>query len=413
MNLFIKIILFFFILEFFLFFYLKFLRSNFQWLILKKFDLSVKFSEDEIKKFKQNSYDRLLGWSPRPNKIKFDLVKSFGEKSHKKFRKVKYETNKYCARFNPSFEKKEKKIFTFGDSFVFSRHVNDDETWQNELSFLTRSNVVNFGVGNYGVDQSFLRMENVLKNKKNKIVIMGFVPETIVRIHSCWRHFYEYGNTLAFKPRFFLNEKKMKLSKNPITKINDLNRMKEKLNFLTKNDFWYKEKFSKDLMRAPYLLNIFKNLPKNILLIINLTLSNLFNSHKYHNNAWKIILDDNFKYVHQSYKRKEMVELLSKEIKMFSEKVKKNKGKPLVIIFPYLQDLNYISDTKNYYYLPLLNKISKSVDVFDLSKIFLKKKNLEKYFVNSYYGSHFSKKGNKVCAEEIYNFLKKKKMLNN
>jgi len=103
------------------------------------------------------------------------------------------------------------------------------------------------------------------------------------------------------------------------------------------------------------------------------------------------------------------INFLSKRV----EKVKKNKGKPLVIIFPYLQDLNYISDTKNYYYLPLLNKVSKSVDVFDLSKIFLKKKNLEKYFVNSYYGSHFSKKGNKVCAEEIYNFLKKKKMLNN
>lgn len=413
MNLFIKIILFFFILEILLFFYLKFLRSNFQWLILKKFDFPVKFSKDQIQKFKKNSYDRLLGWSPRPNKIKFDPVKSFGEKSFKNFKKAKYETNKYCARLNPGFEKKEKKIFTFGDSFVFSRHVNDNETWQNELSSLTKSNVVNFGVGNYGVDQSFLRMKNVLKNKKNKIVIMGFVPETIVRIHSCWRHFYEYGNTLAFKPRFFLNKKKIKFIKNPITNINDLTRMEKKLNFVAQNDFWYKKKFRKDLIQAPYLLNIFKNLPKNILLIINLTISNLFKSDKYHNNAWKIILNDNFKYVHQSYQKKEMVELLSQEIKMFSDKVKKNKGKPLIIIFPYLQDLNYISNTKNYYYLPLLNKISKFVDVFDLTKIFLKKKSLEKYFVNSFYGAHFSKKGNKVCAEEIYYFLKKKKILNN
>ena len=108
MNLFIKIIIFFFILEIILFFYLNFLRSNFQWLIIKKFDFNVKFSRDQIQKFKKNSYDKLLGWAPKPNNIKFDLVKSFGEKSSKKFKKVKYETNKYAARLNPGFEKKRK-----------------------------------------------------------------------------------------------------------------------------------------------------------------------------------------------------------------------------------------------------------------------------------------------------------------
>lgn len=413
MNLFIKIIIFFFILEIILFFYLNFLRSNFQWLIIKKFDFNVKFSRDQIQKFKKNSYDKLLGWAPKPNNIKFDLVKSFGEKSSKKFKKVKYETNKYAARLNPGFEKKRKKIFTFGDSFVFARHVDDHETWQNQLSFLTKSNVVNFGVGNYGVDQGILRMESVLKNKKGKIVILGFVPETIVRIHSCWRHFFEYGNYLAFKPRFFINKKKIKLIKNPIGKINDLEKIENKLDFFTQNDFWYNNKFRKDLVQIPYSLTIFKNLPKNILLIYNLTLSYLFKSNKYHNKAWKIVLNDNFKYVYTSYLKKEMVELLSKELKYFSDKVKKNKGRPLIVIFPYLQDLNYISRTKNYYYLTLLNKISKFADVLDLTKILLKKKNREKYFVSSFYGAHFSKSGNSFCAKEIHNFLKKKKMLKN
>ena len=28
------------------------------------------------------------------------------------------------------------------------------------------------------------------------------MPETILRVHSFWKHYLEYGNTLAFKPRF-------------------------------------------------------------------------------------------------------------------------------------------------------------------------------------------------------------------
>ncbi len=41
-------------------------------------------------------------------------------------------------------------------SFVFSRQVEDDETWQHFLSRLSHSNVLNFGVGNYGFDQALL-----------------------------------------------------------------------------------------------------------------------------------------------------------------------------------------------------------------------------------------------------------------
>ena len=56
-----------------------------------------------------------------------------------------------------------KKIYdfaTFGDSFVFCRYVKNDETWQEQLSKLNISNGLNFGVGNYGLDQTYLKYTN-------------------------------------------------------------------------------------------------------------------------------------------------------------------------------------------------------------------------------------------------------------
>ncbi len=64
--------------------------------------------------------------------------------------------------------------------------------------------VDNFGVGNYGFDQALLRLERELPSLECRVVIMGVVPETISRVQSYWKHYFEYGNTLAFKPRFIL-----------------------------------------------------------------------------------------------------------------------------------------------------------------------------------------------------------------
>ena len=407
MNLLILFILILLVLEIFFKSYIKNLRSTFQWLIIKNFDLHFNFDKKKIKKFKKNSYEKNLGWITKPNLVKYDYVKSFGERAKKKFKKVKYTHNKVGARFNPNFEKKKEKIISFGDSFVFNRHVNDNETWQHELSKLTNSNVSNYGVGNYGVDQSILRMNKIIKNKKKKIIILGFVPETIVRIHSVWRHFYEYGNVFAFKPRFFLKNGQLRLYKNPIKNLSNINNIKKKIKNLKRIDYWYEKKFKLDLIKFPFLCSVLKNFPRNILVIYYLTLYKIFSSNTYYNKAWRVNLKNNFNYVIKSYKDKDMVNLLIEEIKFFTIKVNKHRGKPVVIIFPYLDDLNHIVKTNTVFYEEIVKKISSFVDVIDLSTKILKSKNRKKYFVNSFYGSHLSKIGNKMIAKNINSFLKK------
>ena len=96
----------------------------------------------------------------------------------------------------------------------------------------------------------------IKKNLNTKIVIIGFVPETITRIKSKWKHFYEYGNILGFKPSYRINKNnKLIWEKNPLKNTNillDNIKLKNLISKLKKQDYWYKSKFSKDLIRFPY-----------------------------------------------------------------------------------------------------------------------------------------------------------------
>jgi len=85
----------------------------------------------------------------------------------------------------------------------------------------------------------------------------------------------------------------------------------------------------------------------------------------------------------------------------------------MVIIFPYREDLHFISSRNKVFYSQIINNVSKYVSILDLSESFLKKKNINKYFVNSFYGAHLSKMGNKHYADEIYNYLLKNKFIIN
>ena len=72
---------------------------------------------------------------------------------------------------------------------------------------MTQTNVLNFGVGNYGMDQAYLRLKREYDKNRTEIVILAVVPETIVRVLNVYKHYYEYGNTFGFKPRFILSKK--------------------------------------------------------------------------------------------------------------------------------------------------------------------------------------------------------------
>ena len=166
---------------------------------------------------------------------------------------TKWNIDSHGSRLNPFNDNNKNYISTFGDSYTFCRQVNDNETWQFYLSQMTKSNVINWGVGNYGIDQAFLKYINKSKSIKSKFVVIGVVPDTISRILSTWKHYYEYGNTFGFKPRYVIEDNNLKLVENVIKSYKDFESYKEKLLEINQYDFFYESKFLDEIIYFPYL----------------------------------------------------------------------------------------------------------------------------------------------------------------
>ncbi|MDC0859200.1 hypothetical protein OAP45_00005, partial [Candidatus Pelagibacter sp.] len=152
-------------------------HNSIKWLILNK---SIKLNLKRFINFKKNIYDEKLGWSYKYSK-KNNLITKLG-----------YRKSNYSKRKN--------HVLAFGDSYTFCREVKNHQTWEEIISKKKKTFVANYGVGNYGLDQAFLKFNFTKKKKENKIVIFGFVPETICRIQSSWKNFLEFGNINGFKP---------------------------------------------------------------------------------------------------------------------------------------------------------------------------------------------------------------------
>lgn len=405
------ILLFFVLIEFGLYLLLGKLSQRFDHILTGK-DKFPSLDKNGLEKFFKIGYDPELGWTRKPNTSKRE--DSFtGKKS--------YHINSKGSRLNPRYENLKTKIITFGDSFTFCREVDDNETWQHYLSKLQKYNVANFGVGNYGLDQAFLRFKRELPNYKNaKLVIVGIVPETILRNLTVWKHYSEYGNTFGFKPRFALERNKLKLIKNPMDNKDNFLRLKNVLPYVNKYDYFYKD-FKENLITFPYTLSILKRARKRIPLIFLYSMTYFFEILKIDWRRLKFIPSGRVKKKISSginnrirfYSNKEASELTIAILKEFQKVAKGKKIKILFMMMPQQDDLEYMKETKDIFYKKFIEKVGKFMPYVDLTSKFLQLKEPlsvfpSKTYSKSYkvYGGHYDAKGNKIVAEEINKAIK-------
>ncbi len=78
---------------------------------------------------------------------------------------------------------KKRRVAIVGDSFVFAELVTFEESWGHLLEANSGGEVqvLNFGVGGYGIDQSYLRLKKDIIAWKPDVVIMGFPLADIFR----------------------------------------------------------------------------------------------------------------------------------------------------------------------------------------------------------------------------------------
>ncbi|MCP4361379.1 MAG: hypothetical protein GY796_25495 [Chloroflexi bacterium] len=145
-------------------------------------------------------YDALLGWLPQVG---------YAGADNKWKTQVTILADGVRANGRASDNLQTPPILAVGDSFTFGDEVSDDETWPAILESLSGQQVINGGVFAYGVDQSFLRMQNLLPLYQPEIVVMSFIPDDIRRT--------EYSVALgASKPYFQIVDDKLQLMNTPV-----------------------------------------------------------------------------------------------------------------------------------------------------------------------------------------------------
>ncbi len=154
-------------------------------------------------------YDDTLGWTFRPNSIRQAgtfTINSAGIRSKRDY-----------SMLPPPDTL---RIALFGDSFTAGDDVSDDEVWGRQLEILLnesgiRAEVLNFGVGAYGMGQAFLRWKKLGKSFAPDIVIFGLQPENLKRNLNVFRQLMHASGPPFSKPRFNLVNQELELVNSP------------------------------------------------------------------------------------------------------------------------------------------------------------------------------------------------------
>ncbi len=154
-------------------------------------------------------YDEKLGWTFRPNTVRQGgsfTINGAGFRA----------TRDYPQKPPPDTL----RIALFGDSFTAGDDVADDETWGYHLQRLLndaglRAEALNFGVGAYGMDQAFLRWQELGRDFQPDIVVFGLQPENLARNLNVFRQLLHGSGPPFSKPRFVIVNQGLHLINSP------------------------------------------------------------------------------------------------------------------------------------------------------------------------------------------------------
>lgn len=138
------------------------------------------------------------GWTPKPNQS----IEIAG---------YHYTTNSMGHRSirNYQYDPQEYTVLVLGDSFTFGIDANDREDWPGILQLLDeRLNVINLGVGGYGIDQMYITLKETIKLYKPHLVVAAYIDDNLKRSLLSFRHYK--------KPRFVIRNNKIELTNTPI-----------------------------------------------------------------------------------------------------------------------------------------------------------------------------------------------------
>lgn len=284
------------------------------------------------------------------------------------------------------------RISAFGDSFTYGADVKLADTWEKQLTSIDPTlEVLNYGVGGYGLDQAYLRYLKVGTEYDPQIVFIGFMSENIARNVNVFRPFYtrSYRNVIFTKPRFKVKDGELVLLENPLSTIKDYEHfLKNESDVLTKlgeNDYHYQTKYNRGPFDTLPSVRLLKILSHGIRTRITNPIFNLKGMYSVNSEAYLVTL---------------------KIFDAFYRRVLENGALPIIVIFPDLNDQRRSRNNKKCRYTPLINDL-KSKGYYYIDNLEALKPHETSYTVDDLVENwgHYSPLGNRIIAEYIYRSL--------
>ncbi len=326
--------------------------------------------------------DPMLGWTNKQSRYEFSS----------KYGTIVYEYNSAGMRDNREYattpSSKVIRLSAFGDSFTHGSDVNLIETWAKQLSSIDPAiEVLNYGVGAYGLDQAYLRYLEVGTEYQPHIVLIGYMSENIARNVNVFRPFYTrlYRNAIFTKPRFMVGDDALDLQENPLSTFEDyeyfLHNDTKVLAQLGEHDYHYQINYDGG--------------PFDVLPSVRFAKVLLYGYRKRISNP--IFKDGMYQVGSEAY------QVTLKIFDAFYQEVIENGAVPIVLIFPDTGDQRKSRQGKARRYTPLLEDFDargyRYIDLLGALEPYESQYTIDQLTRN---WGHYSPLGNRIVAEYIH-----------
>lgn len=151
--------------------------------------------------------DSVLGWSVGANRESSDgMYRSSDDGVRTALRAESLRTHSVTQR-----------VALFGDSFTFSMEVPFENSWAHYLAPLlpAGTQVLNFGVDGYGVDQAYLRFKRDAPKWAPRVAVLSLIQDDLYRVVSVYPFLrgWEYSFT---RPRFVMEHGQLRQANLPL-----------------------------------------------------------------------------------------------------------------------------------------------------------------------------------------------------
>lgn len=317
--------------------------------------------------------DNNLGWRYRPGYQKGeDIINSQGLRSGRNYA-LKPEAGVL-------------RIAAFGDSFVYGNEVGTSDAWPSQMEeACPQLEVLNYGVGGYGVDQAYLRYASEGAQYAPDIVLIGFVSDDIRRLVNVYRRFIDDREWPLFKPRYILESDELHLIPNPFPDASDYLKIVADPSLVTRvgrYDEWYQPV-------------IYENPLYDLSSTIRLSVAVGTRIQRKYFNRYSIWEGERLSAHSEAFKIQVAL------FKKFADSVRYRHAQPQIVFFPTKDDIVGVRSGKVTAYALLALELDRlGIPYIDVMDGFSQK---PQEAVDSWFmpGGHYSQRGNQIVSERV------------